>query len=289
LFFLASKTIGLLLVPSNVILAIGALGLFGSWSRYRRLGRRLLAGAMIALLICGYLPIGKPLLLPLETRFPPWIAADEEPAGIIVLGGGIDPEMSAAHSSPALTAAGVRIVVAAALARQYPQARMVYAGGSANLINNEATEAEAAATVLESLGLTSDRLRIERQSRNTQENVDFAKAIANPQPGERWLLVTSAFHMPRSIGLFRKAGFSVQPYPVDWKTRGWSDALTPNEDFLSGLVLTNLAVHEWLGLVAYRLTGRISELFPAPDRSLPDPPRAMNLVDDQKALVWRSR
>jgi uncharacterized SAM-binding protein YcdF (DUF218 family) len=236
-----------------------------SWSRYQRLGRTLLAGAMAALLICGYSPIGKLLLLPLETRFVAWSAAEGEPAGIIVFGGGIEPMMSAAHGSPALSPEGVRIVVAAALARQYPGARVVYAGGSANLIDTEATEADAAAAVLESLGMTRDRLRIERRSRNTQENVEFAKAIANPQPGEQWLLVTSAFHMPRSIGIFRKAGFSVQPYPVDWKTRGWSNALAPNEDFLNGLVLTNLAVHEWLGLLTYRLTGRISELFPAPD------------------------
>src|SRR5947207_904487 len=117
LFFLASKTIGVLLVPSNVIIAIGALGLLLSWSRYQRLGRTLLAGAMAALLICGYLPIGKLLLLPLETRFVAWSAAEGEPAGIIVLGGGIEPMMSAAHGSPALSPEGVRIVVAAALAR----------------------------------------------------------------------------------------------------------------------------------------------------------------------------
>jgi uncharacterized SAM-binding protein YcdF (DUF218 family) len=267
LFFLASKTIGVLLIPSNVILAVGALGLFLGWTRYRRLGRRLLAGAMAALLIGGFLPLGKLLLIPLETRFGSWNPADGEPAGIIVLGGGIDPVMSQAHGSPSLSAAGTRIVVAAALARQYSRARVVYAGGSANLINNEAAEADAAATVLESLGLAPDRLQIERASRNTQENVDFAKKVADPKPGEQqWLLVTSAFHMPRSIGLFRKAGFSVQPYPVDWKTRGWSDALVPDGDFLNGLGLTNLAVHEWLGLSAYRLTGRTNEFFPAPDR-----------------------
>ena len=153
----------------------------------------------------------------------------------------------------------------------------MYAGGNSNLINHEMSEADAAASVLQSLGVESNRLRIERKSRNTQENVQFAKSIADPQPQERWLLVTSASHMPRSIGIFRKAGFSVLPYPVDWKTRGWSDALVPEDDFLNGLELTDLALHEWLGLLAYRLTGRIGELFPAPDLS-PARPASLNLV-----------
>ena len=139
---------------------------------------------MLALLTFGYLPIGKLLLVPLENRFASWKPAEGEPAGIIVLGGGIDPEMSAAHGSPSLSAGGTRIVVAAALARQYPNARLVYAGGNANLINHEMSEADAAAAVLQSLGVDRDRLRIERQSRNTQENVEFAKSIANPQPQE---------------------------------------------------------------------------------------------------------
>jgi uncharacterized SAM-binding protein YcdF (DUF218 family) len=264
LFFLLSKTIGVLLIPSNLIIAIGVLGLILIWSRYRSLGQKLLASCVAALLICGYLPIGILLLVPLETRFSPWNAEDGAPAGLIVLGGGIDPVLSAAHGTPVIASAGARIVVAAALAHQYPNARLVYAGGNANLIHNEAREADAAATVFESLGIARDRLQIERQSRNTEENAKFSKAIAYPKPGERWLLVTSAFHMPRSIGLFRKARFAVEPYPVDWQTLGWSDAFALQNDFLKGLSLTNLAVREWLGLIAYRLTGRIDQLFPSP-------------------------
>jgi uncharacterized SAM-binding protein YcdF (DUF218 family) len=264
LFFLLSKTIGVLLIPSSFIIAIGALGLILIWSRYRSLGQKLLACCVAALLICGYLPIGILLLVPLETRFSPWKAEDGEPAGLIVLGGGIDPIFSAAYGIPVFDSAGARIVVAAALARQYPRARLVYAGGGSELIQKESREADAAAAVFESLGIARDRLQTERQSRNTDENVRFSRAIADPKPGERWLLVTSAFHMPRSIGLFRKAGFAVEPYPVDWKTLGWSDAFSLQGDFLRGLSLTNLAVREWLGLLAYRLTGRIDQLFPAP-------------------------
>ena len=265
MFFLLSKTIGALLVPSNFIIAVGAIGLILTWSRFQSIGQKLLACCVAALLVCGYFPVGRLLLVPLETRFLPWKMGDGEPAGIVVLGGGIDPVLSLAYGTPALSAAGARIVVAAALARQYPQARLVYAGGNSDLLQQEAKEADAAAAVFESLGIPRERLRIERQSKNTEENVRFSKSLADPKPGEQWLLVTSAFHIPRSIGIFRKAGFVVQPYPVDWKTRGWSDVPTFQADFLSGLSLTNVAVHEWIGLVAYRLTGKIDELFPSPD------------------------
>ena len=166
-----------------------------------------------------------------------------------MLGGGIDPALSAAHGTPVFDSAGARIVVAAALRISIRTRGLVYTGGSSDLIHNEVREADAAAAVFESLGIARDRVQIERQSRNTQENVEFSKAIADPKPGERWLLVTSAFHMPRSIGLFRKAGFAVAPYPVDWRTFGWSDAFTLQADFLKGLSLTNLAVREWLGLM----------------------------------------
>jgi uncharacterized SAM-binding protein YcdF (DUF218 family) len=264
LFFLVSKTVGVLLIPSNFIIAIGAIGLILTWSRFQSVGRKLVACCVVALLVCGYLPIGTLLLVPLETRFSPWKAEDGEPAGIIVLGGGVDPVLSAAHGNPVLDSAGARIVVAAALARQYPRARVVYAGGNADLLQQEAKEADVAAAIFESLGIARERLQIERQSRNTEENVRFSKALADPKPGERWLLVTSAFHMPRSIGIFRKAGFLVWPYSVDWKTLGWPDLLKIQGNFLTGLSLTNLAVHEWIGLVAYRMTGRTSELLPSP-------------------------
>jgi uncharacterized SAM-binding protein YcdF (DUF218 family) len=265
LFFLVSKIFGALLIPSNLIIAIGAVGLMLTWSRFQSVGRKLIACSLAALLVCGYFPIGTLLLVPLETRFSSWKAEDGEPAGIIILGGGVELVLSAAYGSPVLDYEGSRIVVAAALARRYPNARLVYAGGNPDLFQQEAKEADIAAAIFESLGISRDRLQIERQSRNTDENIRFSKALADPKPGERWLLVTSAFHMPRSLGIFRKVGFVVQPYPVDWKTLGWPDLFKIQSNFLSGLSLTNLAVHEWIGLIVYRMTGKTNELFPSPD------------------------
>jgi uncharacterized SAM-binding protein YcdF (DUF218 family) len=104
---------------------------------------------------------------------------------------------------------------------------------------------------------------MERLSRNTEENATLSKALAGPKPGERWLLVTSAYHMPRSVGLFRRAGFAVEPYPVDWRTSR-ENLLTPFNLAGEGLERTDLAIREWMGLAAYRISGKTSELLPGP-------------------------
>ena len=262
MFFVLSKTLGVFLLPSNLIMACGALGLGLIFSKRRRVGGRLLACCVAALLICGFSPLGALMLLPLETRFSPWNPDTGDPAGIIVLGGGLDPELTAARGTPAT--GGARIVVAAELAYRYPKARLVYVGGNASLRAVNLSEAAAAEGIFKNLGIREDRVQLEPNSRNTEENVRFSVQLVDPKPGERWLLVTSAFHVPRAMGLFRKAGMTLDPYPVDWRTRGWSDVYKLQTDWIAGLDLTDTAAHEWLGLIAYRLTGKIDELLPSP-------------------------
>jgi uncharacterized SAM-binding protein YcdF (DUF218 family) len=182
-----------------------------------------------------------------------------------VLGGPIDPDLSAAHGRPVVNSAPDRFVAAAALAHKYPDARIVFSGGSSSLISNEQREADYAVTLFESLGIDKARLIMDRDSRNTYENAQFSKQLAAPKPGERWLLVTSAYHMPRAVGLFRKVGFAVEPYPVDWHVgRDIADIFAFTQFSTDGLVRTDTAVREWLGLIAYWLAGRTSALFPGP-------------------------
>jgi uncharacterized SAM-binding protein YcdF (DUF218 family) len=262
-FFFLSKTLGLMLLPTNFLISAGVLGAI--LSALVSIGRRLLIASVVLLAICGYSPLGNWLLYPLEQRFPPWDAARGEPDGIIVLGGSIETEVSAARGRPAFTHAADRIIATAALARQYPNARILFSGGNANLVSDDtAKEADYAITVFESLGIARERLTTERRSRNTQENAEFSKAIANPRAGERWLLVTSAYHMPRSVGLFRKAGFAVEPYPVDWRVGRDGDHLRFSVVAIEGLERTDIAVREWIGLIAYWATGKIDALLPGP-------------------------
>ena len=264
MFFVLSKTIGYLLLPTNLLIGIGLIGAILMFTRFAALGRKLVIAAVLLLVICGLSPLGKILLYPLEQRFPSWDASRGTPDGIIVLGASIEADLSAAHNTPVVHGAPDRIIAAAALAKRYPNARVVFSGGSANLISNDAREADFAGAIFESLGIDKSRLIMERASRNTHENAEFSKALVKPKPGERWLLVTSAFHMPRSVGLFRKAGFAVEPYPVDWRVGGRDDLMAFSNVAVDGLGRTDLAVHEWIGLVAYRLTGKIDDLLPGP-------------------------
>ena len=202
----------------------------------------------------------------LETRFPPWNPARGAPDGIIVLGAAIDPELSQAWGTPQLTGRAERVTVVAELARAYPKARIVYSSGNAALFPEAPPEAPYVLPLWESFGIARDRVTLETRSRNTSENAVFSKALVKPRPGERWLLVTSALHMPRAIGCFRRAGFPVEAYPVDWTTfpRLSLYRLLPSFEASRGLRELDNATHEWIGLLAYWLSGRTSSLLPGP-------------------------
>jgi uncharacterized SAM-binding protein YcdF (DUF218 family) len=264
MFFALSKILGFFAIPSNLVVSIGALGLLLLPTRFARAGRALAFASLIVLAILGLSPIGNALIIPLEERFPRWDATRGAPDGIIVLGGAISPDISSARDEVALNEAAERLTVVAELALRYPDARIVFSGGSGALLYDEGAEAPLALRLLESFGIPRARITLEDRSSNTLENAVLSKAIAQPKPGERWLLVTSAHHLPRAVGVFRKAGFPVEAYPVDWRTRGAEDALRPFASVGDGLRRSDTAVREWVGLAVYWLTGHSSELFPAP-------------------------
>jgi uncharacterized SAM-binding protein YcdF (DUF218 family) len=264
MFFVLSKVAGFFAVPSNFIALVCALGAVLALTRRPRAGSRMLVLGIGLLLIAGYSPLGNVLLLVLTERFPAWQADGRAPDGIVVLGGSIDSDISAARNALETDASSERIFTMLELARRYPQARIVFSGGSANLIENTVAEAPVAGQLLQQFGVAPDRIILESGSRTTAENATMTRDLVAPKPGERWLLVTSAFHMPRSIGVFRAIGFEVEAYPVDWRTRGWGDVRWPFEKLSAGLARTDVAVHEWVGLIAYRLSGRTAELLPSP-------------------------
>jgi uncharacterized SAM-binding protein YcdF (DUF218 family) len=264
MFFVLSKLLGFFATSSNLVMTVGLVGLLLTPTRFARAGRRLATAGLIGLALLGLSPLGNILILPLEQRFPAWNDAGRPPDGIIVLGGAIIPDISAARDNVALDKAAERVTAGAALALRYPQAKVVYSGGTNELFFRSGSEAVSAVRLFQSLGIPPERIIAEEQSRNTVENAVFSRLLAMPQPGERWILITSAYHMPRAIGVFRAAGFPVEAYPVDWRTRGPGDAFRPFESVGRGLERADTAVHEWVGLLVYWLTGRSASLFPGP-------------------------
>ena len=270
MFYVLAKVFWILLQPSSLMIGAVILGTALTATQWRRLSRALLWGGIAALLVGGLSPLGDLLIRPLEYRFeaPDLDRPGPAIAGIIVLGGGADMQAPGTRQIAGLNEAAERYTEAVALARRLPGARLVFSGGSGGLLTAEAPEAETAGRLFEALGLPRDRITLEAASRDTWENAVNVKALVSPKTGERWLLVTSAWHMPRSVGVFRRVGFAIEPWPVDYRTADDWDALRLFDAPADGLKRLDTAMREWIGLVAYRATGRTDALFPAPERGI---------------------
>ena len=263
MYFILSKTLAFFVLPSNLLVLAALAGTALLFTKRIRAGRALLVVSMLGFVILGLSPIGKLLFYALESRFPPWDASGPVPTGFIVLGGSIDPDISQAHNQVALTDAAERLTVAADLAKRYPKSRIIFSGGNGTLFGG-ALEATYAVQLLTSFGVPPERIEAEARSRNTIENAAFTKEIAAPHPSERWVVITSAFHMPRAMAAFRGVGFDVEAYPVDWQIGNVSTLFGPFRSFMGGLSYTDWATREFVGMLSYRLTGRSKELFAGP-------------------------
>ncbi len=251
--------------PSGLLLIFLVGGAVLLRTRYRKTGERLVLVSAALLLFGGLLPLSAWLILPLEERFPRANLSGQHIDGIVVLGGVESARVSEGRGAHAINEAAERLTETAALARRFPDTKIVFTGASIGIFTSSTTGADAAKLILRDFGIEeASRLVIEKRARNTWENALYTKALVKPIPGERWLLVTSAWHMPRAIGAFREVGFDVEAWPVDYRTAGWSDALLPFDAPSEGLRRLDLVAREWVGLVAYWVLGRSSGLFPAP-------------------------
>jgi uncharacterized SAM-binding protein YcdF (DUF218 family) len=264
-FFFVSKIFWMFASPINLLLLAALVGVLLCFGRHARFGRGLALAAILILAAVATLPIGVLLIAPLEDRFPlppPDLPSQE---GIIVLGGAINYPVSQARQQTIFDEGGERVTEAVVLAKRYPQARVVYTSGSSSFDGAISTEALQARKLMSQMGIAPERVTIEDKSRNTEENARFTAAIVHPQPSQRWIVVTSAFHMPRSMGVFEKAGFNPIAYPVSFRTQGrWREDLRLTFDPVRTLRTFEIAVHEWIGLVAYWASGRSNHLFPSP-------------------------
>lgn len=263
MFFYLSKTFWFVAQPLNLAIFLLIGGLLFARLRFRRTSWLALCLSLLVLVTSVWTSVGAVALGKLEDRFPR-PAMPERVDGIVVLGGGMEGAVNMARGGYDLNMAGDRFVEAAILARRFPNAKVLVSGGTGNVLLDGIGDAEAAPRLFEGLGIGRDRLILDNESRNTYENALFSHRLATPQPGETWLLVTSAFHMPRSMGLFRKVGFDVVPWPTDYRTSGTVGLGFFKDDPNGALLRTTEAMREWTGLVSYWLSGRIDSPFPAP-------------------------
>jgi uncharacterized SAM-binding protein YcdF (DUF218 family) len=262
--FFWPRLIWLVLNPVNILLAAMCLSLMLWRLRGGRSARRLMVGCTAILVALAILPVGRAMTAALEWRFPPPDAAPARVDGIVVLGGSVDLTASERLDFPVLNGSGGRLTAFAELAAKYPAARLVFTGGDGRFTPGPGNEADYSLRALRLMGIDPARVRIENESRTTYESARLAQALADAKPSETWLLVTSSRHMPRAIGTFRKQGWNVRAWPTDFTTRSLASALRPRFDLVGGLREFSEASRAWIGLVAYRIMGRSSELWPAP-------------------------
>lgn len=253
--YVVSKILSTLLNPLvwvALLLCCGVLLLYVS----PRIGRRFCVGALVLLLAIGWVPLPEAMLRHLESQHAAPTGDLSGFAGMVVLGGAFASN-GGRHVTPiALGCAGERVVEPIPFMNKYPHMRLLFTGGSSSILRADAPEADAAQLYFERMGMDASRLQFERQSRNTHENATYgARTVGAEAVGKPWLLVTSAWHMPRAYATFVKAGWNVTPYPVDFVTDIEVDWM--RYSLASGLEVWQLAIREYVGYAAYWTAGRL--------------------------------
>lgn len=263
LFFLLSKLFWLVCSPESLLVILIFFCFFLVFIKAHQKARRLSILLFLLLLTITVLPVGDWLLYPLESRFPPVSRLAPPIDGIIVLGGSENITKSFAWDQVELNQHSERFFAFIKLIKAFPHARHVYSGGTGDPLRQEYKGSEIAKKLLQEQGLDISDILFESESRNTYENAVFTKQMVRPGPDKKWVLITSASHMPRALGIFRKTGWNVIPYPVNHDTNPESlFRLTWN--FSGNLKKLDGAAYEWVGLLAYYLMGKTSQFFPGP-------------------------
>jgi uncharacterized SAM-binding protein YcdF (DUF218 family) len=263
-FFYVAKTFWFFAQPLNLAIFLLLIGLALWLLQRRRLAAAVVSLGVLVLAVSAWTSLGAMLLNPLEERFHRPASLPDHVDGIVVLGGGLEGAINLVRGGYEMNSGGDRFVEAVLLARRFPQARILISGGVGTVLLEGEGDADTAVRFFAAFGIPRERLIIEDKSRNTAENAAFSKRLVDPRPGENWLLVTSAFHMPRSVGLFRKVGFPVIPWPADYRTSGREGIGLFRDNPADSLQITTMAMREWIGLLGYWLSGRIDTLLPSP-------------------------
>jgi uncharacterized SAM-binding protein YcdF (DUF218 family) len=263
MYFVLSKVLWFVLKPSMVMLLGMTAGLGLVLTRFRRAGLVLFGVTFLSLWAVTVIPVGEMLIRDLEERFPKQTSVPENIGGIVVLGGSIDPLMSRGRRQIAVDSSVERLLFFAMLGDTRPDVPLVFTGGSGNLFGQDAKEGHYFEDLAKLLNLDMSRVVVETESRNTLENAAFSKKLVTIDPSRPWVLITSARHMPRAVGIFRDQGWPVIPYPVDYITlpaQGWTLRL----ENLGGQSMLDAAVHEFVGMAVAYMMGRSTSLYPAP-------------------------
>lgn len=249
-----------LLQPSGLVLAALVLAWLLLVIRARSIAHALVTLVLVAWLGVVLLPVDAWAARPLENRHPVPEALPAEVDGVIVLGGAVDWRVTVSREQLNVGEAAERMMAAAALARRYPDAVLAFTGIGPEVLEDDFTGRPGPRSLVFGPAFEGREPVFLSASNSTYEDALLAVERLSPRPGETWLLVTSAWHMPRAWSTFRTLGWTTVPYPVDFLTAergaGAGVALRPAAERLATL---DRIVREWGAIQIYRRTDRISE------------------------------
>lgn len=255
--FVISKVLSFATEPLVWVLLLLATGLLLG-RRRALLGRRLQWSALGVLLLSGWVGLPEMLLHDLEQRYPriPPNADLRRYTGVVVLGGALSrSDIWTDYDQVSLNDQAERMTEAVGLARKHPHLQLLFTGGIASVPPSGLTEAVRAKRFFDQMGVEPGRVWYEDQSRNTFENALLSATVPGVDRRQPWLLLTSANHMPRSMGVFVKNGWNVTAYPVDFRIDSTWSVL--DYSLRHGPNAWQMAIHELLGSMVYRWRGML--------------------------------
>ncbi len=259
-FFVSSKLLWEVVQPAHLLTWLSAVGTVLLWWHFPETGRLIITVVGLTVLVLGVFPVWQWAYTLLENRFAN-VRLPDDADGIIALGGQLTSEQSLRDPEESMGTTRLRKVLT--LMQRYPNAQVYFSGFSPAIIPRGPAEYELAQKFFEQQGADLSRIHYEKRARNTYENGVYTQALAQPKPGQTWLLVTSAFHMPRSVGVFREIGWDVIAAQTGYMTEGVYRFM-PGWLSFRRVSRFNGASREWVGLIAYYVTGKASALFPSP-------------------------
>jgi uncharacterized SAM-binding protein YcdF (DUF218 family) len=257
MFFIISKIVWVLIAPSNLIAICLILGVI-LYFIHKTISEFFIGFSFLLLILFGVLPTGYNMVVWLEKQYSIPLFTDNI-EGFIVLGGSFETDLSAVHKTPQLNSSADRLYQAVKLINMYPDSKLLFTGkyGGLNQKKVKTLAADEAMTFFDDIGLKNVNLILEGRSRNTYENALFSKELVNPKSDQKWVLITSAYHMKRAVSVFHKLDWSVIPYPTDFKTEKEFNFFYFDPFILRNLRRSEIAIREIIGIIAYKFTGKL--------------------------------
>lgn len=260
MIFYLSKIMWFLFNPFNLIIFFLIFGYCFNLFSFKILSKISYFLSFFLFLFSALIPTGSYLNYLLEKNFHSLNIHHDSIDGILILGGGLNLYLTNEHKQISLNGAAERLTESVILINRYPDAKIVFSGGIGDFQDVGLDRAKAVKIFFNNMNVDINKIYFENKSRNTYENILYSKKLINPKKNQKWLIVSSANHLHRVVGIAENLGWDLIPYPTDFnqsKKFKWNFSF----NFLSNLNQFQNASHEWIGIIAYYFMGRSSKIF----------------------------